>query len=164
MSSYVCYFDGACKGNPGIGSYGFCIFRNKHLITEQGGFVGRKVTSNIAEYIAFIELLRYLNNTVLNDDEAIKRITILGDSILVVNQIVKPKIKSKVLKRYHIQARREFKHLQKQLPCTKIAVRWISRKQNRRADKIAKTYRIHFEHVLCKDQNFRNVRMLCLTY
>lgn len=45
------YTDGACRGNPGIGSYAYTLYRNNKLIKEGGG-VENKTTNNIMELSA----------------------------------------------------------------------------------------------------------------
>ena len=45
------YTDGACRGNPGIGSYAYALYKNKVLIKE-GGSVSKMTTNNIMELSA----------------------------------------------------------------------------------------------------------------
>lgn len=45
------YTDGACRGNPGIGSYAYTLYKNNTLIKE-GGSVAERTTNNIMELSA----------------------------------------------------------------------------------------------------------------
>ena len=112
------YFDGACKGNPGPGSYGYVITENgKENVTDTLNI--SHITNNVAEYYALILLLNYLVKNNINEVE------IFGDSSLVINQVNgKWKVKAEHLKPLATQA----KYLVSQISnCT---ISWISRDDN----------------------------------
>lgn len=76
-----CNTDGACRGNPGVGTYGFCM-RNTmgDLVCAEAGFIG--YTTNVeVEMRAILEALRYCVT------KEIKKIIIESDSLLMVNII-----------------------------------------------------------------------------
>ncbi len=54
------YTDGACRGNPGPGSYAFIAFKNKKIIFKDGGFK-EKTTNNEMELTAILEGLKKCN-------------------------------------------------------------------------------------------------------
>ncbi|MFM8314228.1 MAG: RNase H family protein, partial [Deltaproteobacteria bacterium] len=49
----ILFCDGASRGNPGPGAYGFVLYQNETLIFEEGQTLG-VVTNNVAEYQALI--------------------------------------------------------------------------------------------------------------
>ncbi|KAH0715007.1 hypothetical protein KY284_007912 [Solanum tuberosum] len=76
-----CNTDGACRGNPGTGTYGFCL-RNTvgDLIYAEAEKIG--VTTNVeAEMRAIVEAVRYYVRV------GIRKIVIESDSILMVKII-----------------------------------------------------------------------------
>lgn len=78
---YKLFFDGACKKNPGPGSYGFVIYTpSKDKITGYKKLEGT-VTNNIAEYNGL------LNGMKKALELGIKNIEIYGDSQLVIKQM-----------------------------------------------------------------------------
>lgn len=79
--SFVGYFDGASRGNPGLAGAGIWISdENKRNIGEYSITLGVK-TNNEAEYLALINLLREFNK------RGIKKAVIRGDSKLVIEQM-----------------------------------------------------------------------------
>jgi ribonuclease HI len=76
------YVDGLAEPtNPGIGTYGFVIYKDGKKVEEGRGFVGKRVTNNVSEYTALIEALKRVE---MYKD---KEITIYSDSMLLVNQM-----------------------------------------------------------------------------
>ena len=78
---YKLFFDGACRGNPGLSSHGGVIYdpQGKEIDTI-ATYIGH-ATNNIAEYSG---LLAGLNRCqVLN----IKTLKVYGDSNLVIKQV-----------------------------------------------------------------------------
>ncbi len=74
------YFDGAARGNPGLGAIGWVIVTADGIVTEGNDRIG-ETTNNRAEYEALVRAL-----TVASDygfDEVVVR----GDSELVVKQV-----------------------------------------------------------------------------
>lgn len=53
--------DGACKGNPGLGGWGFAVFDDDNLIAQ--GYGGElETTNNRMELIAFINACHHIND------------------------------------------------------------------------------------------------------
>lgn len=77
------YFDGACRGNPGPGGYGFVIINGDEII-EGYELVdkGKQTTNNRAEMTGLLELLLLLKSENYDD-----KVIIYGDSLLVINCI-----------------------------------------------------------------------------
>lgn len=80
-SAYVMYFDGCCKGNPGKGGSAAVIYENGEEIAICLEKAGDHVTNNYAEYIGLYIGLRRAR------DIGIKKLTVYGDSLLVINQM-----------------------------------------------------------------------------
>lgn len=82
----VVYTDGGSRGNPGEAAWGFYITDDKgHEIIGRGGRIGVN-TNNVAEYMALIEVFRYL----LSHREIFAKssgITVKMDSKLVCSQM-----------------------------------------------------------------------------
>lgn len=74
------YTDGACRGNPGLGSWAFICEDDKGTRHERSGYIG-PTTNNRAEYIAIVEALKFLK------EQGIIRAVLYSDSQVVVNQI-----------------------------------------------------------------------------
>ena len=78
---YEMFFDGCSKGNPGAGGAGAVIYADGEEISAQCVYVGNHVTNNYSEYTGIkIGLERAL-------ELDIKRLTVYGDSLLVVKQM-----------------------------------------------------------------------------
>ena len=124
--SYVLYFDGCCKGNPGIGGAGAVIYLDANEIWTSQKFVGMKETNNSAEYSALIGGLE--KAVELN----ITNITIKGDSQLVIKHMKgEYKVKSSNLIGLYEKA----KQLANKIP--NINYVHIPRAENSRADFLA---------------------------
>jgi ribonuclease HI len=92
MDYLVAFTDGASRGNPGEAACGFLIVG---ITKEPKVFYLGKATNNIAEYQAIIKLLEFINKEGIKD----KKIKVISDSKLVVNQINKKfKVKNKALR------------------------------------------------------------------
>ena len=83
MDSYILYFDGCSKGNPGPSGAGAVLYKNDVIIWKGCQFVGMEQTNNQAEYYGLI--LGLTKASRLN----ITNITIVGDSQLVIKQMKK---------------------------------------------------------------------------
>ena len=81
INTYYLKFDGASKGNPGQCGAGFVIYKDKIKVYEGRKYVAVYNTNNFAEYSA---LILGLEECVKN---GIKRVTIMGDSDLVIKHI-----------------------------------------------------------------------------
>ena len=81
-NTYKLFFDGASRGNPGLGGCGISLeFENKEIGIDYK-YLG-KCTNNFAEYSA-LEL--GLKKAI---DLNIKNLIVFGDSLLVINQVNK---------------------------------------------------------------------------
>lgn len=79
------YTDGACKGNPGKGGWGFVIYNNKlDKIMEKSGFCDY-TTNNKMELIAVIEAIEAFITLYKNNEKMI----LYTDSVYVRNGICK---------------------------------------------------------------------------
>ena len=125
ICEYTLNFDGCSKGNPGYAGIGIVIYKNGEEIHSASKFIGIK-TNNQSEYAAVIfgleEALR------LN----IPQISILGDSLLVINQINGVyKVKTEHLIELYqtaIELKDRFQY---------IEFNHVLRDQNKRADKLS---------------------------
>ena len=78
--SYELYFDGASRGNPGISSSGFVIYKNGDEIVRGGSFLGI-TTNNRAEYQGLIDGLTECIEL------KIKEVDVFGDSLLIIKHM-----------------------------------------------------------------------------
>ena len=73
MTTYVetnqfeIHTDGACKGNPGPGGWGFLMHRDGQLMVEMVGGLGH-TTNNIMELTAVVEAMEYVSGFALPKD------------------------------------------------------------------------------------------------
>jgi len=77
----VLYCDGASRGNPGPGAYGFVLWENGEVLFSQGARMG-VVTNNVAEYEG---LLKGLEKSI---ELGASEISIRSDSQLLVRQLL----------------------------------------------------------------------------
>jgi len=77
----ILYCDGASRGNPGPGAYGFALFSEDEMIFSQGARMG-VVTNNVAEYEG---LLKGLEKSL---ELGATQITVRSDSQLLVRQLL----------------------------------------------------------------------------
>lgn len=75
------YCDGASRGNPGPGAYGFVLWENGEVLFSQGARMG-VVTNNVAEYEG---LLKGLEKSI---ELGASEISIRSDSQLLVRQLL----------------------------------------------------------------------------
>ena len=125
ICEYTLNFDGCSKGNPGYAGIGIVIYKNNEEIHCSSKFIGIK-TNNQSEYSALIFGL----------EEALKMgietISILGDSLLVINQINGIyKVKSDTL----AELNKEAMELKKQFKY--IEINHVLREKNKRADELS---------------------------
>jgi len=127
----VIYFDGASSNNgrsnqsAGIG---VVAYRNGKKIWEKSKPIGNK-TNNQAEWLAFIEALRFVVENQRNYETYI----IAGDSKLVIEQFNgRWRIKDAKLLALNHQAKELFNQI-----TASVTVQWIPRKKNP-ADSLAK--------------------------
>ena len=77
----VLYFDGCSKGNPGPSGIGAVLYRNTIEHWSDSKYIGNKRTNNEAEYCA---LIMGLEEAIRSN---IKKLSVCGDSLLVINQV-----------------------------------------------------------------------------
>lgn len=79
---YKLYFDGSCIPNPGgQGCYGYILMEGNKVICKGSGIAEEESTNNRAEYWGLIYGLQAARR------RGITRITIIGDSAIVINQM-----------------------------------------------------------------------------
>ena len=124
--AYTANIDGAARGNPGPASYGVVIRRPDGKPVESlGKYIGRH-TNNVAEYYALIAALDYAAA------HGIKRLRVLSDSQLIVNQMKGLyKVKHPDLRPLHERAKKQAAGLEA------FTIQYIPREQNRDADAAA---------------------------
>lgn len=76
----ILYCDGASRGNPGPGAYGFVIMQGEDVVFSEGARMGI-VTNNVAEYEG---LLKGLEKSI---ELGATQITVRSDSQLLVRQL-----------------------------------------------------------------------------
>jgi len=120
-------FDGASKGNPGLGAAGAVIY-DADFSEIWGGslLVGEKITNNHAEYAG---LLLGLEKAI---DLNIKMLVVRGDSLLVINHMTgKYKCNSPNLQNFYLRA----KELERNFD--EITYVHVLRDLNKRADQLS---------------------------
>lgn len=125
-STYILYFDGCSKGNPGLGGAGAVLYKDGEEVWGSSQLVGEKVTNNVAEYCGLIMGLQevFVRN--------IKTVIVRGDSQLVIKQMKgEYKVKSSSLVEYYQQAKLLEKYFDK------IAFEHVYRDKNKRADELS---------------------------
>lgn len=124
--SIVLQFDGASKGNPGIGGSGAVLLKNGNIIHTRMYSHPYRVTNNVTEYHGLlIGLKMALENGYMD-------IVVEGDSKLVIEQVFG---KWKCSHINMIKLCDEAKNLKKLF--NSISGRWIPREKNGEADKYA---------------------------
>ena len=123
---HVLYFDGCSKGNPGEAGAGAVIYQNGVEIWDSCIYVGSKESNNVAEY----------NGMILGMTEAIamniKKITIKGDSMLVIKQMKgEYRVRSANLIEWYNKSKSLEKHFDT------VVYEHVYRKDNTRADKLS---------------------------
>lgn len=94
------YFDGASKGNPGPGGYGYYIMSDSlNIDIKDAGYIPY-TTNNYAEYSGLIAGLRQLKETVTGYNKI--QINVKGDSDLVIKQMTNVyKVRNPVLQKLY---------------------------------------------------------------
>src|SRR5580693_3388960 len=124
--AYTANIDGAARGNPGPASYGLVLRRPDGTPLESlGKYIGRH-TNNVAEYYALIAALDYAAAS------GIRRLRVLSDSQLIVNQIKGLyKVRHPDLRPLHERAKKQAASLET------FTIQYVPREQNRDADDLA---------------------------
>ena len=130
------YSDGLAQPrNPGIGTYGYAVYRDGKELKTGHGFDGNPVSNNHAEYAGLIEALRSVAD--FQDEE----IVVKSDSKMLVNQMSG---EWKVSKRA-FKNPAEGSYVEAFLMAREIAARfshlkfvWIPREENTEADTLSR--------------------------
>jgi len=131
--TFVLYFDGSSKRNPGRGGAGAVLYTqsdtNRSEMFALSHFVGENVTNNFAEYtglvIGLTECLK----------RGVKQLCVKGDSLLVIQQMRGVyKVKSENLKGLYTQA----KDLASQFETIEFI--HVYREENTRADELSNAF------------------------
>ena len=123
---FLIYIDGAARGNPGVAGIGIIINDGQgQKIRELYKYIG-ETSNNIAEYTALVYALQEALILGLKD------VVVHSDSELLVKQLNgEYRVKNSNLKSYYEQ----FLHLKTGF--NKLAVKQISRDENKKTDKLA---------------------------
>jgi ribonuclease HI len=125
-TEYVLYFDGCSKGNPGEAGIGAVIYKDGLEFWASCKYIGNKRTNNESEYCALIFGLEAAI------DHNIKKLSVCGDSLLVINQLNKIyKVKHPNLHELYEKAndlKTQFEY---------IDFNHVYRKDNKRADQLS---------------------------
>lgn len=121
----ILFCDGACRGNPGPGSYGFVIFEGETILAEGKASLGT-VTNNVAEYQALIHGLQKCAEL------GLRHVVVKSDSQLLVRQMLgQYKVKAPPIKALFDQAIILGKKF------TRVEFLHIPREENSHADALA---------------------------
>lgn len=123
--SYVLFFDGCAKGNPGFAGSGAVMYKDDEEIWSKSEYL-EKQTNNYAEYCGLIMGLQYAV------EKEIKNLIVNGDSMLVIKQMTGAyKVNSPNL----IELYNEAIRLKAQFDT--INFQHVYREDNKRADELA---------------------------
>jgi ribonuclease HI len=136
MNGYFAWFDGACEpvNRGGTATFGVMIKDNDGtVLLKEHGLVGKgsQMSNNVAEYAGVLHILKYLSSRPPG------RVTIHGDSNLVINQL---NDKWRVHKGLYLSIAKEAKELLAYLRGLgwQINFCWISDEQNEECDALSK--------------------------
>jgi ribonuclease HI len=136
MNEYLAWFDGACEPvNPGgTATFGVVVkAKDGTVLLREHGYVGQGsgMSNNVAEYAGVLHVLKYLASRPPG------RVTIHGDSNLVINQLNgKWRIKKGPYRSIAVEAIELLAHL-KGLGW-QVRFCWIPRERNKECDKLSK--------------------------
>lgn len=130
------YTDGLSEPeNPGIGTFGFVVYRDGKELTRGHGFDGYPVSNNHAEYAGLVKALQTVER--LAEEEVVVR----SDSKMLVNQMAG---RWRVSKRA-FRDRSEATYVDKFLEARELASKfpritfvWVPREQNFLADELSR--------------------------
>ncbi|MEM2225867.1 MAG: ribonuclease HI family protein [Candidatus Bathyarchaeia archaeon] len=132
------FIDGLAEPtNPGIGTFGFVIYKDGKRVKEAHGFVGERVSNNFSEYHALCEALRWILERGWQGEEVIVK----SDSLLLVNQMSgRWRVRGGLYAPKHLEALSLAKEFDK------ISFVWIPRGENAEADSLSRrAYEIHLK-------------------
>ena len=119
------FTDGRAEPNPGLGTYGFVIYKDGKRIYARHGLAGQNVTNNHAEYVCLIKALEHLEPR--RDED----ITVFSDSTLLVNQMKgKWRFKKGAYREKYLAAKELVTRF------SKLKLVWIPREKNAEADEL----------------------------
>jgi ribonuclease HI len=119
------YTDGRAEPNPGLGTYGYVIYKEGRRVHSEHGLAGREVTNNYAEYFCLVKALERLSAH--RDEE----ITVFSDSRLLVNQMEgKWRFKRGTYGEKYLEAKELAKGF------SKLRFEWVPRERNSEADEL----------------------------
>ena len=126
---FTLYFDGSSLGNPGKGGAGAVLYEDDKEIWTMSLYLGENVTNNVAEYKG---LLLGIEECVKRD---IKKLSVKGDSLLVINQMKGVyKVKAPHLKELYNNTKEFEKNFDE------ITFTHVYRSENTRADYFSTNY------------------------
>jgi ribonuclease HI len=137
MNEYLAWFDGACEPvNPGgTASFGVVIKgEDGTVLLRDHGVVGKgkAMSNNVAEYAGVLHVLKYLSS------RPPRRVTIHGDSNLVINQLNgRWRIKKGLYLSIAIETKDLLAHLREH--GWQINLHWIPRDQNEECDALSRS-------------------------
>lgn len=124
------FIDGLAEPtNPGIGTFGFAIYRDGKKVKEAHGFVGECVSNNLSEYHALCEALRWILERGWQGEEVIVK----SDSLLLVNQM-----SGRWRVRGGLYAQKHSEALSLVRKFDRISFLWIPREENWEADSLSR--------------------------
>lgn len=138
MTKITCYFDGSCgPENPG-GKMGIGVVVDtegeKHKYSESFP-ASESNSNNVAEYSALSYILYYLESQEIFKAD----ITIIGDSMLVINQMSgKWKIKGGMYASLARDCKNKLEELLLKNPFLKVEFKWVAREENYYADSLSR--------------------------
>ena len=125
----IVYIDGLAEPrNPGVGTYGFVIYKDGTKLAEGCGLAGHNVTNNFAEYTALAEALKKLRELRLLSNAVIRT-----DSKLLFGQM---SAGWKIKGGGYVQKLKEAKDLLEGF--SSVTFEWIPREKNAEADLLSR--------------------------
>lgn len=121
----VLFCDGASRGNPGPGSFGYVVYDGPEIVAREGRRLG-EVTNNTAEYEGLIQGL------IRCRELAAEEVEVRSDSQLLVRQLNgEYKIKAPHIKELAARAKQLLSAFRS------VEITHIPREENKLADKLA---------------------------
>lgn len=137
LSNLTVYTDGASRSNPGHAACAYLVgVEGKDPFKTHNQYLGDKVTNNQAEYRGMTLALAYLVELIASSPAgSFADIAIYSDSKLVVEQINgKWQVRDAALRVICQECRENLRTLRER--GHKVAIYWIPREQNSRADQL----------------------------
>ncbi|MDA4122674.1 MAG: ribonuclease HI family protein [Thaumarchaeota archaeon] len=135
LSVTLVYVDGLAEPNPGIGTYGYAIYRDGRVVKTGHGFDGDPVSNNHAEYAGLVEALK----SVMRFRE--EEIVVKSDSKMMVNQMAGEwKVSKKAFRNpgeaSYVPMYLEAKKVAESF--SRLRFEWIPRERNGEADELSR--------------------------